>query len=68
MSPNINFKGANASFSIIIQIHDISKASKGVMELRGYIFQKLLLAWKISCIFKNCIFVKETDTFGHIVV
>ena len=34
MSPNINFKGANASFSIIIQIHDSSKASKGVMELK----------------------------------
>ena len=36
--------------------------------LRGYIFQKLLLAWKFSCINKNCFFVKETDTFGHIVV
>ena len=37
-------------------------------SLRGYIFQKLLLAWKFSCINKNCFFVKETDTFGHIVV
>ena len=36
--------------------------------LRGYIFQKLLLAWKFSCINKNCFFVKETDTFGHIAV
>ena len=36
--------------------------------LRGYIFQKLLLVWKFSCINKNCFFVKETDTFGHIVV
>ena len=36
--------------------------------LRGYIFQKLLLAWKFSCIYKNCFFVKETDTFGHIIV
>ena len=36
--------------------------------LRGYIFQKLLLARTISCINKNCIFVKKTDTFGHIVV
>ena len=36
--------------------------------LRGYIFQKLLLAWKFSWINKNCFFVKETDTFGHIVV
>ena len=35
---------------------------------RGYIFQKLILAWKFSCINKNCFFVKETDTFGHIVV
>ena len=38
------------------------------LKLRGYIFQKLLLAWKLSCISKNCFFVKETDTFGHIVV
>ena len=37
-------------------------------RLRGYIFQKLLLAWKFSCINKNCFFVKETDTFGQIVV
>ena len=36
--------------------------------LRGYIFQKLILAWKFYCINKNCFFVKETDTFGHIVV
>ena len=36
--------------------------------LRRYIFQKLLLALKFSCINKNCFFVKETDTFGHIVV
>ena len=36
--------------------------------LRGYIFQKLYLAWTFSCINKNCFFVKETDTFGHIVV
>ena len=36
--------------------------------LRGYIFQTLLLAWKFSSINKNCFFVKETDTFGHIVV
>ena len=38
------------------------------IRLRGYIFQKLLLAWKFSCIYKNCFFVKEADTFGHIVV
>ena len=36
--------------------------------LRGYIFQKLLLAWNYSCINKNCFFINETDTFGHIVV
>ena len=36
--------------------------------IRGYIFQKLLLAWNYSCINKNCFFIKETDTFGHIVV
>ena len=36
--------------------------------LRGYIFQKLLLAWEFSCKNKNCFFVNETDTFGHIVV
>ena len=36
--------------------------------LREYIFWKLLLAWKFSCINKNCFFVKETETFGHIVV
>ena len=36
--------------------------------LRGYIFQKLLLACKFSCINKNDFFVKEMDTFGHIVV
>ena len=27
------------------------------IQLRGYIFQRLLLARKISCISKNCIFV-----------
>ena len=32
---------------------------------RGYIFQKLLRAWKFSCINKNCFFVKETDTFAR---
>ena len=37
-------------------------------ELRGYVFQKLLLAWNFSCISKKCFFIKETDTFGHIVV
>ena len=36
--------------------------------LRGYIFQKLLIAWSFNCINKNCFFIKETDTFGHIVV
>ena len=44
--------------------HDTRKPVK----LRGYIFQKLLLAWKFSCINKNCFFVKVTDTFGHISV
>ena len=39
-----------------------------VTDLRGYIFQKLLLAWNYSCINNNCFFVKETDTFGHFVV
>ena len=42
--------------------------SKLKLILRGYIFQKLLLACKFSCINKNCFFVKETDTFDHIVV
>ena len=37
-------------------------------HLVWYIYQKLLLAWKFSCINKNCFFVKEMDTFGHIVV
>ena len=41
---------------------------RGITCIRGYIFQKLLLAWNFSCINKNCFFVKETDTFGHIVV
>ena len=36
--------------------------------LRGYIFQKLLLACNVSCINKNSFFIKETDIFGHIVV
>ena len=36
--------------------------------LRGYIFQKLLLPWILSCTNKNCFFIKGTDTFGHIVV
>ena len=36
--------------------------------LRGYIFQKLLLALIFSCINKKCFFIKETDTFGHIAV
>ena len=36
--------------------------------LRGYIFQKLLLAWNFPCINKKCFLIKETDTFGHIVV
>ena len=38
------------------------------MALTEYNFQKLLLAWIFSCINKNCFFVKETDSFGHIVV
>ena len=36
--------------------------------LRISIFKKLLLAWFFSCINNNCFFIKETDTFGHIVV
>ena len=36
--------------------------------LSWYIFQKLLLACNYSCLNKNCFFIKETDTFGHIVV
>ena len=35
--------------------------------LRGYFFQKLLHE-NFSSLNKNCFFVKETDTFGHIVV
>ena len=37
-----------------------------VTDFRGYIFQKL--AWNYSCINNNCFFVKQTDTFGHIVI
>ena len=36
-------------------------------SLRGYIFQKLLLA-RFFPVKTKCFFVKETDTFGHIVV
>ena len=36
-------------------------------QFRGYIFQKLLLAWNFSCKHK-LLFIKETDTFGHIAV
>ena len=54
-----------------IRILSIHISSCGVFKLifylRGYIFRKLLLAQKFSCINKNCSFVKETDTFGHIV-
>ena len=46
----------------------MTSTTETVSSLRGYIFQKLLLAWKFSCIYKNCFFVKQTDTFGHIVV
>ena len=39
-----------------------------LMTLRGYIFQKQLLARNVSCINKkNVFFIKETDTFGHVV-
>ena len=37
-------------------------------DLKGYIFQKFLHAWTFSCINKKCFSIKETDTFGHIVV
>ena len=37
-------------------------------DLRGYIFQKLLLACFFPSKNKICVFIKETDTFGHIVV
>ena len=46
----------------------ISIAKVDSFALRGCIFQKLLLAWIFSCLNKNCFFIKETDTFGHIVV
>ena len=45
-----------------------SSSDDSISFLWGYIFQKLLLAWKFSCINKNCFFVKETYTYGHIVV
>ena len=54
----------NMTFYLYSRVRDNAK-----QNLMGYIFQKLLLAWKFSCINKNCFFfVKETDTFGHIVV
>ena len=37
-------------------------------HLRGYFFQKPLLACNFSCISKNCFVIKEMDTSGHIVV
>ena len=36
--------------------------------LRGNCFQKLLPVWNFSCINKNGYFIKETDTFGYILV
>ena len=50
-----------------LNLHIYLDRGNGKM-LRGYIFQKLLLAWKFPCINKNCFFVKETNTFGLIVV
>ena len=38
------------------------------VSLNKGIYLSKALAWKFSCINKNCFFVKETDTFGHIVV
>ena len=35
-------------------------------SLRGYIFQKLLLAWFFSCINKKCFLSRRQIPFGHI--
>ena len=35
---------------------------------KGIYLSKALTCMKFSCINKNCFFIKETDTFGHIVV
>ena len=53
--------GFHQGLSLVISTSGRCKA------LRGYIFQKLLLAWIFSCINKNYFFIKETDIFGHIV-
>ena len=46
---------------------NIANSATKSNKLRGYIFQKLLLAWNDSYINKNCFFIKEMDTFGQIV-
>ena len=37
-------------------------------RFKGIYLSKALTCMEFSCINKNCVFVKETDTFGHIVV
>ena len=58
---------AQADLSLGLAHSNYWSKSKWVW-LRGYIFQKLLLARNFSCINKKCFLIKETYTFGHIVV
>ena len=37
-------------------------------KFKGVYLSKALICMEFSCINKNCFFIKETDTFGHIVV
>ena len=45
-----------------------TKRTLGLYGLRGYCFQKLFLVWNFYCIKNNGFFIKETDTFDHIVL
>ena len=40
----------------------------GMEAYKGIYLSKAVTCMTFSCINKNCVFVKETDTFGHIVV
>ena len=49
------------------QIPVIETADEGLVQM-GIYLSKALTRLIFSCINKNCFFIKETDTFGSIVV